>query len=343
MGRDPSPRPDYTGPRMPPVRVFSPLPLLALFGVMTACSANDLGGECATDGDCADNEVCLLDVKSDAAGEALAFTYCTTECASDAACSADRSCREGSLATGRRSSLCVDRVRSCGDEDPPNGLDDDCDGATDEDALPVTEGCLDDARCGGFVCRAPPDGADTVCGPPNASSVANFGACEGGDQCRNGLCVAGLCTPTCRFGGESCRGVQVDSRERPTVCAQHIDEVSRPTHNACQIECSRESCPEGSSCVWRDVVGTMEGQHLFVCSELDPNRLPLGASCPSNSVEDDLRCQHGLCFGFTCTRRCAGPGDDCSDVGANLSCLETTLIYGLLEFRASICRTEGGS
>ncbi|MEL6187598.1 MAG: hypothetical protein AAFU79_23510, partial [Myxococcota bacterium] len=217
-----------------------------------------------------------------------------------------------------------------------------CDGTVDEDAVPAAEGCLDSAGCGGFVCTAPVDGATTVCGPSNPSAALPFAPCSAGADCDNDLCVAGLCSPMCRFGTDTCRGVQVEGRERRTECARHVAAEPRPEHNSCQIECSQERCPAGSTCVWRDVLGTLDDQHLFVCSELDAQLLPLGAACPSNSTEDDLKCQHGLCFGFTCTRRCGGPGADCSDVGPGFSCIETTLIYGLREFQASICRDLGG-
>lgn len=305
-----------------------------------ACQPNDLGGECATDSNCSDGQTCLLDVKSDAAtGAPVYATYCTSACATDQDCSSDRACRTGALGLQSPESFCVERVRTCVDADVPNGLDDDCDGVADNGGLPPITRCLDDATCGGFVCRAPVDEATTVCRAPNSGPElrSEFSTCTSDAECRNGLCASGRCRPTCRFGSEVCPIQLVDSMERRTSCARNVTSEARPGHNLCQLDCETGACPSGTECVWRDVEGTGGVQHHFVCAELPQGRLPLGSTCPSNRVEDDLMCQHGLCFDFTCTRRCGGPGANCSDVGPDFECVETMLFYGSSQFRNFIC------
>ncbi len=54
----------------------------------------------------------------------------------------------------------------------------------------------------------------------------------------------------------------------------------------------------------------------------------------------DAECAHGLCYDFTCTRICAGPGANCDDVKAGFRCRQTTLYYGRtppVEFAQFIC------
>lgn len=320
-----------------PVRLF----LVGFIAVIAgACQPDNLGGQCASDDDCSGGEVCIVDAKAaDGPDERELRTYCTTSCSSDADCPLSRTCRAGrvvSLASEER--YCVDRVRSCGPNDPKNGLDDDCDGVTDPASGAFITRCLDDEPCGAFVCTAPSGQPETICAPPiSPAPVADYAPCVQDEDCRNGMCEAGFCSPSCRPGVTDCRVLSVQGQTRATFCARSVGEVRRPPHNLCQLDCSEASCPSGTQCVWRDILGTQEGPHVFVCSELDPTLLPLGADCPSNRVEDDLRCQHGLCFDLVCTRRCGGPGASCQDVGDNFECLRTSLFYAGIEFENFIC------
>ena len=327
--------------------------------LLSACSGDRLGGECASDRDCPmERPACLLDLKK-VDGEDVPFTYCTETCLSDRACPPARRCRSGDLDDGVTERYCVDRVRVCGDADPLNGLDDDCDGQTDPPGAPSVTRCNDDEVCGAFVCTAPTSPEDqgapatTVCAAPqDGASVENFLFCEDGSACRNGLCIGGVCAPICRGtpeGSAACRVViEANGRERPTVCARGFDGRPRPDFNVCQLDCQERGCPEGTSCVWRDVVGPVGGLHHFVCARVDPaaGLTPLGGFCPRNDVESDLGCARGLCFGQTCTRKCDGPGADCSDVGADFICEEVVLFYGDGEVQRSfpnfVCtRREG--
>jgi hypothetical protein len=322
---------------------------LLLGALVPSCAADRLGGACAEDADCPEGEACVLDLKTGADGEVRPETYCSRSCTSNRDCSPARACRSGSLGEGSPTErYCIDRVRECGATDPRNGLDDDCDGVTDPPSAPPVTGCRDDGVCGAWVCRAPPGEAETVCAPPEPGARADFAPCAEDAACRNGLCEAGLCSPMCRAvsgtpTSETCVPVNVDGRMRLTSCARAIGPEARPEHNLCHLDCGQgQGCPDGTACVWRDTVGAADDRHFFVCSVLDPGRKALGAPCAANTPEEDRTCQYGLCFGLRCTRRCAGPGSDCSDVGAGFVCQERVLRYGLREFPEFICVEESG-
>lgn len=331
-----------------------------------SCRGDDDGGQCTSDDECRNGQVCLLDLKRRAATQEPCFlSYCTTACNDRRDCPPYQDCVAGRL-DGVDSRYCVDLVRSCEDDDPFDGLDNDCDGMVDEGGGPMTTitGCLDGFPCGAFVCQAPEDQPETVCAPPvPGASVPDFAPCTSGSECQNGLCVAGFCSPLCRPSTAPCpagfdcdcpRSLVVDGVERVTVCARSVvPGGDRPDHNVCLLAgrvggleegCAWSSCPSGTECVWRDVVGQelrAFRQRFFVCSQVDPGAKPLGAACTDNTLSGDLECQHGLCFGNVCTRRCSGPGDACGDVASGFVCVERALTYEGLPFPRFICDRSG--
>lgn len=318
------------------------------------CAVEDNGGECGTDQDCSGDQVCLLDIKtSTLSGETVQVpeNYCVEPCSGpqSSECPATQTCRESRSLPGisiAAQALCVDRTRICRGTDPLNGLDDDCDGTIDGPGPSAPVRCSQDADCGAFACRAPEGASVPQCGAPEEDALPNFRPCSNGQECRNGTCQAGICSPICRpeadLRPESrvCQSLLVEGRLRETSCARNVGPGDRPPHNVCQIGgfvdgspsqfgCESGDCPSGTACVWRDVVGPDTGRHFFVCSRLDPDRARLGSACPANTVEEDLKCQHGLCFDQRCTRKCAGPQlDDCADMGPGFGCRREILTYG---------------
>lgn len=335
--------------------------------VLASCRPDDLGGACATDDDCPSNQECVIDVKRAAAADAgtgdvgnVYVSYCSSTCQTDDDCPAWQACVAPTTTTctaecadddgsdaclfclKSQQALCTDRVRRCAADDPQNGLDDDCDGVIDGSGGPVIEGCLDDEPCGVFVCQAPEAAADTLCSAQVAplSTLRGYADCAADADCANGLCHAGFCSPMCRpavLGGGGCDPyVDETGGQLGTVCARSV-ESGRPEHNLCQLSCDPGACPSGTECVWRDVVGTSVPLHYFVCSELEPELLPLGDACPS--FQQSEQCQHGLCFDFRCTRRCSPP-EDCSDIGADFTCQPITLGYDSQSFEVYICAED---
>lgn len=309
---------------------------------MPSCASRGLGadGVCAEDADCAGDETCLFDLTR-------GTSYCTRRCARDADCPREASCRFGSdrLESGATElGVCVLRVRTCSAEgggraaELCNGLDDDCDGVADgAGCTPITR-CLDDAPCGAFVCRAPENQPDALCAPRNEGArVADFAPCSAGDDCENGLCETGLCSPLCGGDGDACPG------DLGLFCARAVGPRARPTHNACQKPCeTSRDCVAPQSCVWREVYQARSGpNHAFVCSIPGPERAPIGSPCSSNALAGDDECAEGLCFGRVCTRSCEGPGSSCGDVGAGFTCRRQSLFYGDQEFIGFLCVREG--
>ena len=314
---------------------------LAVIGIavgLAGCSPDDQGGQCATDADCASGQLCLFD-------QPRGTTFCTTACERDLDCPETRFCRgvqadPSSVGEADRS-LCIERVRTCGTEEPCNGLDDDCNGQVDDDCTPLP--CRDETQCGAFSCAAPVDAPASICAArPEGAPRTFYDPCSADDACPNGICAAGLCTPFCRVN----RAVQplVEIPDCPndllvdidgdgieesfgTICAEQVGPGNRPPRNACQIPCDGPSgCPGELECVWRRVF-PFGDLHEAVCSDVDDERLPLGADCPANTIEGDALCQSGLCFNFKCTRLCDGPTDTCADVSDDFACQEELLIY----------------
>jgi len=301
-----------------------------------ACAAGDQGGECATDDDCPGADAfCLFD-------EPRGTTFCSTTCADDLGCPPTAACREVETEPeGDEASVCLARVRSCGGEELCNGLDDDCNGAIDDECTDLV--CRNETQCGAFSCAAPEGVESARCrARPEGAPRRFWGPCLDGDDCPNGICEAGLCTPICQvirsgdqqFERPDCLSpfefdFDDDGSEetRSSVCAEQVGPTPGPPHNACQVLCDEPAdCPGDLECVWRRI-WPFEDIHRLVCSEPDPSRSPLGADCPNNFVEGDATCQSGLCFDFKCTRPCAGAGDACSDVDEDFACQRIELSY----------------
>jgi hypothetical protein len=304
-------------------------PALLLLG----CSPSALtpAAFCTKDGDCKTGESCIADLT-------LGVSYCGLTCVRDADCPEHQSCHTGirSVTMNEETRVCVDRVRMCGDAEQCNGLDDDCDGVVDGQSCAPITGCLDDRVCGVFACTPAENQPLAICAPKNdRASVEDYAPCTSGDQCRNGVCDTGTCSPLCR------PSIQTNSCLSDFACARGVGSGSRPAYNACQKTCDTSlDCTQPQECVWRDVYQGGD-DHGFVCAKPDPGRLPLGSACPENSAAGDDQCGHGLCFGRICTRACNGPDADCSDVLADGVCSLEELRYGTIVYQSYLCVRSG--
>jgi len=309
----------------------STLMRLLLLLLPLSCVDSIEGGECNVDGDCnAEFPTCVYDANQ-------AKSYCSKSCIATTDCPRDMSCRVGvieEVSNAVEQGICIRRVRECLDTDACNGLDDDCNGVVDDPGCSLITACNDDDVCGAFVCSAPPNQPATVCTPPIATAKNYLDDCTADDQCPNGLCSTGVCSPFCRA-----RSDNANECDGSTVCARSMGARSRPPHNICQIPCDSPSdCDGDTECVWRDIHEPRDVDHVAVCSFIDPERLPLGSFCPNFSVESDDMCQYGLCFQQACTRICGGPNTDCSDVGPDFECEVVELSYGTLTHVHNVCR-----
>jgi len=311
---------------MAPRRLQRLMMMLGL--VLTGCTVSSPTERqtCLSDADCPGG-ICLADLT-------LSESYCARTCSQNVDCRAYEECRLSELFDGSRYPVCVDRVRACEPVETCNGLDDNCDETIDEACEPVTR-CLDDEPCGTFVCQAPTNQAETLCAPKNEqATIQNFMPCTSADQCENGVCDLGYCSPMCNG-----RDFFTECPESMT-CARAVGDGSRPRYNACQEPCNSDlDCDSELSFVWRDV-HEFTNQHYFVCAPPGPGRLPLGADCPNNTPEGDDMCASGLCYQLRCTRSCSSLSDPCTDVSAGLVCQPKTLFYGDREYTVRICAED---
>ncbi len=307
---------------------------LAFALLTTQCTQAYEDGSCAEDSDCTAEQTCLVDIERNT-------SYCVDTCISQSDCPIHQTCEIARPETVEQASLsvqiCVDRVRTCGEQELCNGLDDDCDGVTDGASCELIDKCLDDAPCGGWVCQAPENQPHAVCAPGLTDGKSDFARCTQDDECTNGVCETGYCSAFCR-PTDGCPSIFVDNDDRETVCARSVGTASRPKHNKCQMTCGTDrNCPDSLGCVWRDVFQSAPAHHL-VCAQLDAELTPLGGACSNNQPDEgDAECQYGLCYGQVCTRSCGGFGADCSNVGANFSCQQIDLFYGELVFGGFYC------
>ncbi len=176
-----------------------------------------------------------------------------------------------------------------------NGLDDDCDGDTDEGETicPAEEVCDQGncvPNCGKKEFLCPPHeicSPKGVCIDPDCLEVN----CPSGTKCDEGLCVApcdGVVCPynrVCRVGAcvDPCKSITCDSGQQciKGVCSDHCDCIGCAMDESCQATgeciptlCVGVNCPAGQYCA-------ADGKCTDAC---------LGAVCPTTEI-----CQLGEC------------------------------------------------
>jgi len=245
----------------------------------------------------------------------------------------------------RRAEMCHRGVTRCVPREPPgdddatcDGLDDDCDGATDEDAHC---GCLDDSECDeGRPCLAYdclPDGTCT------SAPVADR------TPCLAGACCAGACVGP---GPEPCNGVDDDcdgATDEDSDCAVGAIVACTTTcgstgSGACSLACTLPApegctppaescngvdddcdttCDEGSECCARAVEtrACTCGAQTRTCS--DTCTWGPWSTCPTGTCTPGATRNCGDCGTQTCAPSCswgtcADPGYvGCSDCGSS--------------------------
>ncbi|MFH1809000.1 MAG: hypothetical protein ABIJ09_09665 [Pseudomonadota bacterium] len=263
------------------------LPLLVLLG-----SCTPRGGPCVDDADC-QGDPCLHDLDR---GD----HYCSALCEADHDCPEQQLCDvriTGAPGDQSVTSLCIERVRQCGEAEVCNGLDDDCDGETDESC--TVQLCAADVHCGGlWTCAPSYELQDLACRAPLPGSSPFGTLCVDNTTCPNGLCDTGRCAPLCSEDADCASGQR---------CARPSSSTSSLAHQICHDPCDSETlCDPSMVCTWRGDPANCRWR--AVCSPTRGAR-NVGQSCLSHD-----ECKSALCVGRICTRPCAVQMD-CSPHG----------------------------
>jgi hypothetical protein len=189
-----------------------------------------------------------------------------------------------------------------------NGLDDDCDGMTDDLAVcPAMTACIEGAcrracdplmefNCPfGFECLPRPPSGDTFCIPTPCAACRPDEVCRGdrcvdpceGVTCVDGeRCVRGSCQTCASLGcaeGELC----IDLRCRPDACAGLTCGAGEGCfRGTCRRACDDRECPPGSRC------GATSG-----ACETDPCA---ATTCDAGRVCVDGACVPDMCAAIDC-------------------------------------------
>ena len=216
---------------------------------------------------------------------------------------------------------CLDEVVP-EDDDPCDGLNNDCDGEVDEDFVP--EDCSTDCGTGSTecvdgviecssdavpipeACNGIDDDCDTIVdnGPPFTNEPADYDCYDGG------LCLPG--TLTCLGGDWVCVG-----GEMPGI------EICDCEDNDCDVDIDEgDICPEGATCI--------HCQCAYPCAT---NEFP----CPIGRVCVDDYCILDTCYQVTCLPTEEGNQTECVDGDCVESCALVTCPEGF------VCRGSDGT
>ena len=167
----------------------------------------------------------------------------------------------------------VDKPDGCSDKEKCNGLDDDCDGLTDEDICADDNACTVDKCLAEFeVCAHDAVKDDTPCD--------NGQKCNGPDYCQGGVCLPGPAT-NCNDGNpcttDSCDKVKNACNNKPVADGTNCSDGS-----ACTLgdQCGKGLCLPGS-------VTKCDDQNDCTTDACDPKK-----GC-SNTLADGKKCEDG--------------------------------------------------
>jgi hypothetical protein len=236
----------------------------------SACASGE-ACPCSSDADCASGQ-CLI--SADGKGT------CALPCA-------EGLCPEGEICTAASGNpalqVCVPKPPCLPKAEICNGLDDDCNGSTDEGF------CYDGNPCTGDVCDS-----QGVCGHPQLTGPCDDGnACTSGDFCKEGACLSGL-GPECDDGN---------------ACTQDSCNTASGTCNHAPL---LGGCSDGDACTLGDqcLGGKCLGGGALTCDDANPCTddscdkakgcvsLPNAASCSDgDACTQSDSCSMGACLG----------------------------------------------
>ncbi|MBI1949596.1 MAG: hypothetical protein HYS27_28175 [Deltaproteobacteria bacterium] len=187
---------------------------LAVVVVALAAGGCPTGRNCAVNGDCDVDQVCVAD---DDEGTAV----CAQPCAADLACTAGMACIERGDGSFEGACLVVTGTAEAGDACAD---DRECrSGACEGTANPIcVEQCTDDRTCDDAAKRCILDGIRRVCVPPTGDLAAGA-SCVDPRECASGTCV----DPPDPVEGEPAPPVCADNCTQATDCPRQGDACVR--------------------------------------------------------------------------------------------------------------------
>lgn len=219
--------------------------------------------------------------------------------------------------------VCADGVTQCRDgelqcvatqgkgTEACNGLDDDCDGDTDEgdDLCDPGDICVK-GRCqppcgtGEFRCMKGETCVQGVCIETACAEID----CDAGEVCRDGECVAACAGVVCPYGATCRAGVCVDVCEGVECDAGFVCEVRESSEGGTFVgvcsSCDCRGCGDGQSCV----------DHLCVENACKDQTCDEGTRCVAGECVDncaDAKCPAGqICEAGGCIADPNGGGGD---------------------------------
>ena len=275
--------PDLAGLCQTP-RVFTPLPefrrAVARWGVVCAvvvagCAAERSGPQVLTQHGGAGSSGGAVDAGSDAAKDDSVTDDAATDDAGSESTAADAKkstgpkcpgaircpcakhadCDSGACAEADGKMLCIDPCKATIKPDEScDGVDNDCDGQTDEDTCDDGNPCTQDS-----------------CGAGKCANKAAPGLCDDGDSCTVGdKCKSGKCVPG---AGKSC--------DDGNPCT-----TDGCKSGPCEHVNNSKSCNDGDACTTKDICagGKCAGKTKLSCND--------GNACTTDSCDKKSACKH---------------------------------------------------
>ncbi|MCP4605213.1 MAG: SUMF1/EgtB/PvdO family nonheme iron enzyme [Proteobacteria bacterium] len=200
---------------------------------------------------------------------------------------------------------CIDCGWECNANEPSvekcNGLDDDCDGLTDEN---LSVDCPEGSTCIQGECSEPCAGEEMAC--PEGKTCEWV---EDENNIRLKVCVSDVCNPSSEEA--------LECVDNPFWCDQGHEPPCEcdVAQGKCVGQCDNVSCPEGKVCVSKD--GTCQA---------------IGDDCWTNGCVEGQRCVGGECVADPCSDKncaddkyCNADGDcvePCEDMDCQAGCYE---------------------
>lgn len=206
-----------------------------------------------------------------------------------------------------------------------NGIDDDCDGQTDEGNVCAT--CTDECAANGATRCDPATGGVQTCGRAfDADPCREWGpatACAAGQACSNGQCVAACtneciagqtrCDPAAPANVQTCGNHDADSCTEwgaSTACGQGMACSGGSCTSSCTNECNPASYPACSGNAVQSCTLGSDGCYDLTSTACSTTQTCISATCVSLCIDDDGQCPAG----------CEYEGDD--DCGLPPECTD---------------------
>ena len=302
------------------------------------------GGGCSVDDDCGTGSVCAdaTDVAGDSAKQCVpaADAMCTcsalaseldlsTACGVGGVCVGERSCGDAGL------SACG---APAGGDESCNGLDDNCDGTTDEGSL-----CDDADVCTDDTC----DSSGACKHTANTAACDDGDACTSADACKDGACaaIAISCDDNNPCTDDACdlaTGCTVTANDANTcddgsactddTCAAGLcvaaaiicDDANPCTDDACDVatgctatDDDSNACDDGDACTDDACAASLCEASTVTCDDgnaCTDDACDMATGCTATDNDNNACTDGNLCTDDACLAgKCSGSAIDCDD------------------------------